>query len=166
MKTIQLIFVAAISLLMLFSCGSRNDEQIINQNIKLDDIEWKRSDVLHYEFEISDTSCPYNLLFNIRHANMYPFANVLFNLRLESPSGSTRVKDFEVFLRNSDGEFLGDGMGDYWDFEVNEMQGVYFSEPGIWKADVEHYMPMDIVPGIMEFGFIVEKSDQVIEKNN
>lgn len=166
MKRLHFFLIACLLFYLLCSCGSNSQKQIYNQNTKFDDIEWKKSDVLHYEFEIKDTSVQYDISFNIRHAGMYPFANLLFNVRLESPGGSTRIKDFEIFLRNSDGEFLGEGIGDYWDFEVNEMNGIYFSEPGIWKADIEHYMPMDIVPGIMEFGFSVDKSEQVIEKYN
>lgn len=150
--------------LLVFSCDNKKEKRIFDQNNILEDIEWKRSDVLHYEFDIEDTSKQYNISFNIRHANMYPFANILFNLRLESPGGSTRVKDFEVFLRNSDGEFLGDGLGDYWDFKVEGMNGIRFAEPGKWKADVEHYMPMDIVPGIMEFGFFIDLVDQEAAK--
>jgi gliding motility-associated lipoprotein GldH len=149
------IFPAMIIILFFVSCSSDN---IFEKHEKMDGNKWLKSKVLTFEVPIEDTSSVYNISLAIRHAEYYPFANILIGINQITPSGEERYKDFDLKLRNADGSFIGDGSGDIWDTELLVYDKISFNTKGIYKFMVENHMPNVETEGIMEVGFLVVKT--------
>jgi len=71
-----------------------------------------------------------------------------------------RTKDYNIFLRNTDGSFKGDGAGDLWDITYPVFTDITLPDAGIYKFEVQNVMPIMELPDIMDVGLIVRKAEK------
>jgi len=152
MRTRYLLFVLLIPL--FFSCGSKT---IFKERTKFENLQWNRFKELSFSWEIKDTSAVYDVIFDLRHHTVYPYENLFITIALYSPSGERRVSDFHIPVKNTDGSFKAEGMGDYWDLEYVLFPDQKFREPGKYKIEIENRMDKLETPGIMEAGITIRK---------
>jgi gliding motility-associated lipoprotein GldH len=100
----------------------------------------------------------YDVIVEVRHASHYPFANLLIELNIIYPSGEERVKAHDLLLRNSDGKFKGNGLGDIWDVSIPVYKNHSFNALGKYKFAIRNIMPVHETPGLMEIGLNIKKS--------
>jgi gliding motility-associated lipoprotein GldH len=152
MRTRYLLFVLLIPL--FYSCGSKT---IFKENTKFDNLQWNRFKELSFSWDVKDTSAVYDVVFNLRHHTVYPYDNLFITIALYSPSGERRVSDFHIPVKNPDGSFKAEGMGDYWDLDYVLFPDQKFREPGKYKIEIENRMDKLETPGIMEAGVTIRK---------
>jgi len=150
-KTLLFILFA----FLLSSCGK---DRVFKAIHDFDNGKWAKSDIVTFEANIENADIEYDILIAVRHASAYPFANVIIGLTLETPSGEKRMMEHSLIIRNTDGTFKGDGLGDIYDISVPVYKKVQFKTPGKFKFIIENRMPLVEMPGIMSIGLIINKS--------
>lgn len=148
----QLVFVFICSLLVFTSCGDKN--RIYEQNIDIQDNNWRIEDTKEFKFEITDTTQVYNIYFNIRNALFYEYYNLYVSQTLINPAGekiSTKLHELYLMDKKT-GEPLGKGAGDIFDHSVLALKKQQFSTPGIYTLRLTQYMRKNPLPGIMAVG--------------
>jgi gliding motility-associated lipoprotein GldH len=137
---------------------SCNHDKVFEKYEKMSDNKWVKTQSLAFEVPIEDTLSAYDIFLTVRHADYYPYANILITINQITPSSEERYKNFDLRLRNTDGSFIGDGSGDIWDTKILVYKKMSFNNKGTYKFVVENHMPYVETEGIMEIGFVVEKT--------
>ncbi len=147
----KLLFV--ILLIIISSC---NPGRIYEKHIKLKDYAWDKQETFTFTFEVEDISASYDIYIAIRHAHIYPYKNLLVSSVMTTPSGEKRYTDYDLMIKDKNGDFLGDGMGDLWDITIPVRKNFRFHEKGKCTIEFENRMSKVRTPAIMEVGLIVE----------
>lgn len=149
--------ILSVATLLLVSCSGN---KVFQKYEKIEDNKWKRENTVRFDVTIKDSKPDYDIEVAIRHSSYYAFADLLFSVTIQSPSGEVRTKDLDEYLRNADGTFKGEGAGDLWDISFVVFPKMKFAEPGLYKISVQNIMPYTITEDIMEVGLIVKKSKE------
>ncbi len=142
-------------LLILMSC-SRG--KVYEKFIKIDNYTWARDQVIKFEVPVEDTLSLYDVTIAVRHTSYYAYANIRVNMMITYPSGDMRTKDYNIPIRDKEGNFIGDGAGDLWDITIPALQKVSFPFKGTYIFEIQNVMPLMKTPDIMDVGLTVRKS--------
>jgi len=151
-KTILLL---AILSTLLTAC-SKN--KVFEKYTKIENYKWKRDNLITFDVDIKDIKTNYDVTLALRHTTYYAFANIKVDVAITFPSGEVRTKYYNIFVRNNDGSFLGDGAGDLWDVTYPVFTDITFPDAGTYKFEVQNVMPIIELPDIMDVGLIVRKA--------
>lgn len=115
-----------------------------------------------FEFDITDTTAAYNMYFLIRHTEAYPNSNIWVKIHSKEPGDSTFREDrIEIPLAESDGRWLGKGMGSIWEQRMpitrNDIPKV-FRKAGRYTLRLEQNMRTNPLPEVLQVGLRVEKA--------
>ena len=143
-----------LGMLIMSSCNSR---KIYEKYLDNERITWNRFDVKTFSVDIKDVSAKYDFFVVIRHHTDAPFKYLSIKFTLYTPSGEMRMLEQKIFLKDDEGNLLGDGMGDLWDLVHPVREDFQFTEPGICKVEISSTMSQAVLPGIMQVGLIVKK---------
>lgn len=154
MKHYLYLFFAA----LLFSCDSQS---VFENNIDIESANWNKKDTLVFDFEIEDPNQVYNLLYNVRYSNAYPFYNLFTKYWIYNSSGSvlktiTVPEDMYLFDVKT-GVPNGSGLGDIYDQRVSFLKNYKFPAKGKYIIKVVQYMRDEPLQGVSSFGVRVEK---------
>jgi len=150
-RTIILICVVSI----FISC---NSNKIFEKHQKFKDNKWSKSEIVSFDVLIEDIESFYDISVAVRHASAYPYANVNVGVTILTPVEEKRFMQHSLIIRNEDGSFIGDGLGDIFDVEVGIYEKMAFKHRGLYKFSIENRMHLVDMPGIMSIGLVVRKS--------
>lgn len=153
-RGIYLIFLIAI---LMTAC---NENVVYESNQRIPGNEWSRFDTHRFEVEIDDTVNAHNLLINVRNTGEYPRSNLFLFVSASSPSGAFTRDTLEFILAEPSGKWLGKGFGSVWQNRFYYRRNVRFPERGIYLFEFEQAMRFDDLPGILDIGLRIEKSDR------
>lgn len=154
MKKLILSFLAG--LFILTSCNPR---KIYEKHLDNSRITWNRFDIKTFNVDIRDISANYDFYVAIRYVSEIPLDYIKIKFTLYTPSGEIRTLEQKILLKDKEGNLLGNGMGDLWDLNHLVRDNFEFTEPGICKVEISSTMSQADLPGIMQVGLIVEKSN-------
>ncbi len=148
-------------LTMLISSAC-NQNKIFEKHKKIKDYIWYKSEKIKFEVPVKDSINNYDICIAVRHITEYPFANLNTGLTIYYPNRKKEYNEYKLSLRDKDGDFKGDVLGNIWDISVPVKKNVHFLQKGIYKFKIENLMPeYEKTPGIIEIGLIIRKSEQV-----
>lgn len=150
-------------LLTLLFFSSCDRSRVYEKNIDMSGQVWNADEELIFDFGIRDTSQTYNLLYNIRYTNNYPFYNLYVTHRLYDSSGYElktikQPQGMDLFLPTT-GEPKGSGLGSISDYRILFLPDYKFPYEGSYSMKVRQYMRIDSLPGVVSFGLRVEKKE-------
>lgn len=119
---------------------------------------WHKTETVTFETTLNDVSNPYDIDISVRHLSVYPFADVVVAFTIETPAGERRVMEHDLLIRNTDGTFKGDGMGDIYDIDLPAYKNLQLNQAGLYRFTIESRMPVVEMPGISGMGIIIRKS--------
>jgi len=145
----------------LFSC---DENRIYEANMDIEKTDWNKRDTLVFDFKILDENQSYNLYYNLRYSNAYPFYNLFTKYYIYDSAGTvikspTVPEDMYLFDVKT-GKPYGKGLGDIYDQRVSFIKDYKFPAKGDYKIKVLQYMRNDPLPGIISFGIRVEKAEK------
>src|SRR5580700_3740638 len=79
-------------ILLTFLCAC-DKNRIYDRNIDFEKEEWKEKTALEFQFKVEDNAIPYNLLYNIRCTNTYPYYNLYIGYILTDSAGKEIKKN-------------------------------------------------------------------------
>lgn len=152
-------FVFVLSLL-LFSCG----EKPVFDSFQSVGNSWHRDSIVSFDFEVRDSLEAYNLYWNIRANNNYPFSNIFLIASIESPSEQIKVDTLEYLMASPDGKMLGNGFSDIKESKLWFKENYRFSETGKHIIRVEQALRkrnevdgLERLEGVSDVGLSIEK---------
>lgn len=157
MKQFRIALPLLTVLVVFFTSCDRN--RVFEENISIPDNRWLSDKPVVLQMNITDTVLPHNVYINLRNASHYPFSNIFLFLNTTFPDGRRDRDTLEIMLAGPDGKWLGDGLGDIWDNRVLFKKNVAFPQAGEYRFELIQAMRLDPLPGIMDVGMRVEKSN-------
>jgi gliding motility-associated lipoprotein GldH len=153
----QIKFIAAFLTVFLLnsSCGNRT---IFKEYRAFDDVSWNRFDIQNFEVPVKKGEV-LDVYFFLRHHIYFPYDYIDVNISFYMPGGETRSGDYHYVLKDKEGKWLSDGMGELWDIELPVRKNLTINETGICKIRIENKMTKLETPGIVEVGLLVKKAD-------
>ena len=151
---------ALFSLLTVLVTVACNGDVVYERNERIPGNEWSRYHIPVFEVEITDTLNAHNLLINLRNTGEYPRSNLFLFISATSPRGAFTRDTLELVLAEPSGRWKGRGFGSVWQNRFFYRQNVRFPERGIYTFEVEQAMRIDDLPGILDVGLRIERSDR------
>jgi gliding motility-associated lipoprotein GldH len=149
-------------LLLLGTClllSSCDNAKIYEKHLDNERITWNRFDVKTFNIDIEDISATYDFYLAIRHITAFPLDYITIQFIINTPSGETRMLEQKIRLKDAEGNWLGDGMGDLWDFTQLVRGDFRFTQAGTCTIEISSTMSQADLPGIMQVGLIVRKGN-------
>ncbi len=158
MKAAHKLFSTVLpALVMLFLSGCTDPNAIVDQNAPIDNHNWSYANRIKNPVKIDDASIPYNLYINLRVTGEYKYSNIFVLIRRNGPKlkGVTR---YEVKLANPDGQWLGQGSGNLYSYQVPILTNFKFPEKGTYTFEIEQNMRDNPLHEVNDVGLRVEKA--------
>ena len=151
------LFAILILSVGLLSC--QPEGRIFSENQELSPkLEWLKKDVIEFKVPVDDISSTYNLSFAFRYATGYQFKMAKIRVTETSPSGNEVMNEYELTVRDENGDYIGDVSLDIWDSEHQVESNKKYKEKGTYTYKIEHNMPSDPLNFAMELGLILDKT--------
>ena len=151
------LFVLLAFAIGLAACDAR---RVYEYNQDFDDRSWKVADTARFEFIIKDPGKKYNLYYNIRNSLDYPYARLFVQFSLRDSVGAElqkRLVSAFLFDQKTGKPQGSSGLGDVYDHQFPLINDFEFNLPGKYKLDMEQFMRMDTLPGVLAVGLRVEE---------
>lgn len=115
-----------------------------------------------FEFDITDTTSAYNLYFLVRHTEAYPNSNIWMKIHTKEPGDTVFREDrIEVPLAQSDGRWLGKGIGSVWEQRMPLTRNdapMLLRKKGRYTIRLEQNMRTNPLPEVLQVGLRIEKA--------
>ena len=102
-------FIILLLSIVLSSC--REEGVLINENVQINNHTWNNKDSVKFHFEVKDTLKYYDVFFNLRITDSYPWSNIYIFSELRFPNNKTRKDTFEFYLADKMGKWQGINSG-------------------------------------------------------
>jgi gliding motility-associated lipoprotein GldH len=149
-----------LQIIILFSVllGACTNHTVFKQNKTFENVSWNRFDILQFEVPVN-TGDYLDFSLALRHHTYFPYDYIDANITFYPPGGGMRSAEYHFELKDKNGVWKADGMGELWDIELPIRDSLYFNKNGICKVRIENKMTKIETPGIMEIGLIVRESN-------
>lgn len=152
---VQLLFIGLV-LIISYACD-RN--RIFDEYKEIPQSGWNKDSMIVFNIPISDTLKTHNLLINVRNNFHYKFSNLWLFIEINQPGGTTLTDTFELSLADPTGKWLGEGFGGIKTSRTMYKRSIYFPVSGEYQIKIQHGMRGEILNGISDIGFRVEKAE-------
>jgi gliding motility-associated lipoprotein GldH len=149
------IFILSGVLGMLIGCNSSEEEV---QTVSLDG-QWNKKAEQQFNFEISDSQNPKNIIFVVRNNSSYPYSNIRFIVNVTHvKSKKVETDTVNYILAKPNGEWIGTGFGETKEVHFPYRTNYRFPANGTYKIGIIQAMRNDTLPGIEDLGIKIEKT--------
>jgi gliding motility-associated lipoprotein GldH len=154
----RLIWAAAMLILTVVS-SCTDPKQILDQSTEIANRNWSYVNKVRYDVKIDDPSIAYNLYVNLRVTGEYKYANLFVLLKQTNKRGGKPwITRYEFKLANADGEWLGQGTGNLYSYQIPFKTNYKFPEKGTYEFQIEQNMRDNPLREVSDVGLRVEKA--------
>ncbi|MBL4670403.1 MAG: hypothetical protein JKY30_14225 [Flavobacteriales bacterium] len=121
------------------------------------ELEWLKKDIRTFKVPITDNNQTYNMSLSFRYTIGYQYQTANVKVTETSPSGEETVKEYELKVRKSNGDYIGEPGYDIWDSEHLVEANKKYEETGTYTYVLEQNTPVDPLNFAMEIGVILDK---------
>ena len=121
-------------------------------------LEWLKKDTREFKVPIKDINIAYNMSLSFRYVFGYQYQFVKVKVTETSPSGKETVKEYDLKVREDNGDYIGKAGLDIWDSDHLIEPNKKYEEAGSYTYVIEHNMPNDPLTFVMEIGIILKKA--------
>ncbi len=134
----------------------------VYQNLPTD-LGWQKDHVCSFDFKITDSLQPYNILLKLRSSKNYPYSNIFMISTLTYPSGRQLIDTLEYEMATKKGALLGKGVL-LKEHILGYKTNIKLPESGQYRLQLRHAVrqladtsTVSYLKGITDVGFRVEK---------
>lgn len=145
-----------VPLLFFFSCDR---EKIYDTYVPINTAGWDASFSIEFKVDVNAVKgAEFDYLIGLRNNNDYLYSNIFLFLDVETPSGVAYTDTLQYLLARPDGKWVGAGLGSIKHnlFKYKESQSM---ENGLYKFNISHGMRSELLTGIEDIGFRIEKTN-------
>jgi gliding motility-associated lipoprotein GldH len=150
-------FLNGLFLVLLYcacGCGSNS----LYENVcDIQKGEWQKNQLVKFDVPIGDTINGYNLYFEIRNVNDYPYSNLFLFVTTTSPNKAVKKDTIELTLADEQGKWLGHGLAGIRNNEKIFKENIRFPLAGYYKFEIAQGMRDDVLKGIIDVGLKIKK---------
>ena len=158
MKRALNIFYGFVLLLGVFTLpGCGNGNVIIDKNTSIDNHNWTYVNKIRFDVNVEDTKIPYTLYLNLRVTGDYKYSNAFVLITIAGPDKKSDTKRYEFTLADKEGEWLGEGSGNLYSFQIPFRKGYKFPTAGTYTFFIEQNMRDNPLKEVSDVGMKVEK---------
>ena len=157
MKKGLILFYLAVSASLLLFAGCTDKNAIIDQNTEVPDHNWTYLNRFRFPVKIEDEKQAYTVYMNLRVTGDYKYSNIFILFHQTGPDNKPGFNRLEFKLANADGEWLGDGSGNLYNYQMIFRQGYHFPAKGIYHFAIEQNMRDNPLHEVSDVGLRVEK---------
>ncbi len=151
--TFQLIFFG-----LIFTLISACDRNVVFEKYQPTcENGWYKDSLIVFTIPVTDTLQNHNLYINVRNDIKYKYSNLWLFVEINQPGKISTTDTLEVLLADPSGKWLGEGFGAIKTRQMIYKSGVYFPVSGEYKVNIQHGMREEILKGITDIGFRIEK---------
>ena len=144
-------------LVMFFFLSCSTDSEVVN--IKKINGSWDKKTEQQFDFSISDTKTPKNVIFVIRNNNNYPYSNIRFIVNFTNLKNKKKETDtLNYVIAKPTGEWIGSGFGDTKEILVQYKTKYTFPTSGSYRIGIIQAMRNGNLPGIEDLGVKIESA--------
>jgi gliding motility-associated lipoprotein GldH len=143
----------------LIACQPENRVFIEHQELS-PDFEWLKKDKRSFTVPVK-SGVDYNLSLSFRYTTGYQYKVGRVKVTETSPSGAIQVYEYDLKVREANGDYIGDPGLDIWDSEHVVATNKQYKETGNYTYILEHNMPQDPMNFVMEIGVILDVVKQI-----
>ncbi|MDB5147220.1 MAG: gliding motility lipoprotein GldH [Mucilaginibacter sp.] len=152
---VWLIAVAA----TLLTTGCSDSKAVIDLNSPVPGHNWTYPNKFRYAVKIDDEKKPYNLYMNLRVTADYKYSNLFVLITQTGPDKKPVIKRYELKLATKEGEWLGQGSGNLYSYQVPYKTNFKFPGKGLYQITIEQNMRDNPLREVSDVGLRVEKSE-------
>lgn len=149
-----LIIIFSFLILLLPSC---EEIGFYERSVVIKEHQWKRSDTIRGEFNISDTAQSYDIFLVLRHTDAYQYNNIWLEFGLAGQTDSLYVQKLDVLLGSDAYGWEGSGFNDIW--EVRKKLTPLprkFKYPGMYRFRIRQLMRDNPLKHVVSVGIRVQ----------
>jgi len=154
MKIRAVLVLVFLMLILVVACDVK---RIIDENKSITDAAWFYKDKLSFDTNIKDINKTYNVFVNLRISSDYEYSNIFVILYQKDPQKKESSERFEFALADPSGKWLGNGLGDVFDYQLMAKERVRFDHAGVYKFELEQNMRVDTLRYIKSAGIRIEE---------
>lgn len=147
--------LALSALLLLAQC---EEPPVYEQYYAVNEKGWHKDSAAVFEVNISDTTAWYNIGFNLRSNDTYPYANIFLFREIISKKGVEYRDTVEYVMADAYGRWLGKSTGEVqhfnWPFGKRALQ---FAEVGTYRFKFVQAMRTELLQGVEDVGLTLHK---------
>ena len=151
------ILVALAITTSLIACQPEDRIYIEHQDLS-PEVEWLKKDVRTFKVPVTEISQAYDMSLSFRYANGYQYQTANVKVTETSPSGKESVKEYDLKVREANGDYIGEPGYDIWDSEHVVEVNKKYEEAGSYTYVIEQNTPVDPLNFAMEIGVILDKA--------
>ncbi len=157
MKTFSLYrhFTFLALLMLLAGCVDKN--RVIDTNAEVPNQNWTYLNRFKFDFTIDDEKAAYNLYMNLRVTGNYKYSNLFVLITQTGADKKQIIKRYELTLATKEGEWLGNGSGNLYSYQLRFLTNYQFSKKGIYHFYIEQNMRDNPLHEVSDVGLRVEK---------
>ncbi len=157
-KSLLFILIPVCAFLMFAQTGCKDQNAIIDQNQAVSDHNWSYLNKFNFPVKITDEKQLYNIYMNLRVTGDYKYSNLFVLITQVSPDKKTTIKRYELKLATRDGEWLGDGSGNLYSYQLPFLTNYKFAAKGTYTFRIEQNMRDNPLHEVSDVGLRVEKA--------
>jgi len=151
--------VLIIVVVVIFGACNKNNA-IFEKTYNIIGEKWYHDSLLVFDFEITDTVSPYDILFHIRNTGDYRFQNLLMYINFQVPDNKVINDTVNCILAEKKGKWIGSGWGSIWSRSIIYKRRILFPRQGEYRIVMEHAMRTEELKAITDIGIKIVKSDK------
>lgn len=158
MKAVHKLFFPFLLTFAMLSIGGCTDPSaIIDQNTPIENHNWSYANRIKYAVNIDNPDVAYNLYINLRVTGNYRYSNIFVLIRRNGPKLKSSTR-YEIKLAQPDGEWLGQGSGNLYSFQVPFRTNFKFPQKGTYQFEIEQNMRDNPLHEVSDVGLRIEKA--------
>lgn len=154
----RFVFLLAIGTVLL-GTGCSDPNAVIDNNTVIPNNNWSYVNKIKSRVTVMDETVPYNLYMNLRVTADYKYANLFVLIKQVSPDKQAHSTRYEFKLANADGEWLGDGSGSIYSYQVPFKTAYKFPAKGVYTFEIEQNMRDNPLREVTDVGIRVERAE-------
>src|SRR5471032_2650254 len=157
MKRFVALYTILVMFLIIALSGCSDPNAVIDQNTEIVNNNWQYINKIKYAVKIDNAALSYNLYLNQRVTADYKYANLFVLIKQTGPDKKAASTRYEFKLANADGEWLGEGSGNVYSYQVPFRTNYKFPATGVYYIQVEQNMRDNPLHEVSDVGLRVEK---------
>ncbi len=148
-------FISLCLVLTLFSC---NNSEVFSKMVEdFPDNQW--ANAVAFDFETEEDIADARLVLKFRHVHEPQYDVVPVAVTITYPNGKNENIDADLFIKDDEGEYISDCLGDICDLEQDLKKNVALPK-GNYTVTIAHKAPVEYIPNVSAVGFAIAKADK------
>lgn len=154
MKLVKLFVCLSFGILMMgmYGCNTNN---LIDTNDNMPQRNWSYVNKIKALAAVKDPAKAYNLKFKLRHTADYRYSNIFILMHISGPGLPKVTRRYEYKLAESDGQWLGKGSGNLYNYTLTLLSDFHFPQAGDYHIEIEQNMRDNPLKEVSDAGITV-----------